>query len=141
MLHCPAALWPCTMVLDIPSHQQSLSHVACLQTLKLCSSHNVHLLTHVCCYPPTLFDTASAAHVNALTSFDTELPYDYYTLPFCPPAEGIKRIANSANPGTILQGLRTENSPYNFTMKVGMPSRFAAPLSSYCKPATVQLLY
>ncbi|GFH18169.1 transmembrane 9 superfamily member [Haematococcus lacustris] len=73
-----------------------------------------------------------AAHVNSLTSFDTELPYDYYSLPFCKPPEGLCRLSscvdqrqqqgvhkvgNSANPGTILQGLRLKNSPYNFTMK------------------------
>lgn len=62
---------------------------------------------------------AYTAHVNTLTSFDTELPYQYYKLPFCKPAEGVKRIANTANPGTILEGIRIENSPYNFTMKVG----------------------
>lgn len=117
-----------------------------------------------------------AAQVSSLTSFDTELPYDYYTLPFCKvspppvrsvrachhrrtgartrrrtsppaccvhahglrpcqphllclphpcspppsqPAEGVQRIGNSANPGTVLQGLRIENSPYIFVMKVG----------------------
>lgn len=31
--------------------------------------------------------------------------------------QGVQRTANTANPGTILQGLRIENSPYNFTMK------------------------
>lgn len=35
------------------------------------------------------------------------------------PAEGVQRIGNSANPGTVLQGLRIENSPYIFVMKVG----------------------
>lgn len=65
-----------------------------------------------------------AASVNSLTSFETEMPYEYYTMPFCKPVEGITRIANTANPGTILEGLRIENSPYNFTMKVsGNPSR------------------
>jgi transmembrane 9 superfamily protein 2/4 len=54
-----------------------------------------------------------------LTSFDTELPFEYYTMPFCKPEEGVKRVASTANPGTVLQGLRIETSPYNFTMKVG----------------------
>lgn len=61
---------------------------------------------------------ANAVHVSSLTSFDTELPYDYYSAPFCKPAEGVKRIANTANPGTILEGIRIENSPFNFSMKV-----------------------
>lgn len=59
-----------------------------------------------------------AANVNSLSSFETEMPYEYYTMPFCKPPEGVKRAPNTANPGTILQGLRIENSPYNFTMKV-----------------------
>jgi len=58
------------------------------------------------------------AHVNSLTSFETELPFEYYTMPFCKPVDGVQRIANSANPGTILQGLRIESSPYTFSMKV-----------------------
>lgn len=71
------------------------------------------------------------AHVNTLTSFDTELPYQYYKLPFCKPAEGVKRIANTANPGTILEGIRIENSPYNFTMKEKQTGLKACPKGSY----------
>lgn len=67
---------------------------------------------------PTLLRPPTA-QVNSLTSFETELPYEYYTMPFCKPEEGVHRIANSANPGTILQGLRIENSPYKFIVKVG----------------------
>lgn len=59
-----------------------------------------------------------AAAVNSLTSAETELPFDYYSLPFCKPAEGAKKSLNSINPGTILMGSRIQNSPYNFTMKV-----------------------
>jgi transmembrane 9 superfamily protein 2/4 len=59
-----------------------------------------------------------AAQVNSLTSFETELPYEYYTMPFCQPPEGIKKMSTTANLGTILMGLRIENSPYNFTMMV-----------------------
>jgi hypothetical protein len=36
--------------------------------------------------------------------------------PFCKPPEGVKKAANMANLGTILQGLRIENSPYNLTV-------------------------
>jgi transmembrane 9 superfamily protein 2/4 len=57
-------------------------------------------------------------YVNSLTSFETELPFDYYSMPFCKPEGGPQRIANSANPGTILQGLRIENSPYVLRMMV-----------------------
>ncbi|KAF5836931.1 Endomembrane protein 70-domain-containing protein [Dunaliella salina] len=30
------------------------------------------------------------AHVNSLTSFETELPFEYYTMPFCKPADGVE---------------------------------------------------
>ncbi|KAG2491788.1 hypothetical protein HYH03_009948 [Edaphochlamys debaryana] len=70
-------------------------------------------------------------HVSTLTSFDTELPYEYYSSPFCKPAEGVKRIANTANPGTILEGIRIENSVYNFTMKVKQTAVKACPKGSY----------
>ncbi|KAJ9546614.1 hypothetical protein OSB04_019157 [Centaurea solstitialis] len=52
--------------------------------------------------------------VNSLTSIDTEIPYGYYTLPFCRPLEGIKDSAE--NLGELLMGDRIENSPYRFKM-------------------------
>ncbi|KAL6532723.1 Transmembrane 9 superfamily member 11 [Orobanche gracilis] len=52
--------------------------------------------------------------VNSLTSIDTELPFSYYSLPFCQPKEGIKDSAE--NLGELLMGDRIENSPYRFRM-------------------------
>ncbi|KAK4404243.1 Transmembrane 9 superfamily member 11 [Sesamum angolense] len=52
--------------------------------------------------------------VNSLTSIDTEIPFSYYSLPFCPPKEGIKDSAE--NLGELLMGDRIENSPYRFKM-------------------------
>ncbi|KAL8488494.1 hypothetical protein ACS0TY_024234 [Phlomoides rotata] len=52
--------------------------------------------------------------VNSLTSIDTEIPFSYYSLPFCKPQEGIKDSAE--NLGEILMGDRIENSPYRFKM-------------------------
>ncbi|PHT42415.1 Transmembrane 9 superfamily member 12 [Capsicum baccatum] len=52
--------------------------------------------------------------VNSLTSIDTELPYSYYSLPFCQPQEGVKDSAE--NLGELLMGDRIENSPYRFKM-------------------------
>ncbi|KAL8149624.1 hypothetical protein AgCh_006578 [Apium graveolens] len=52
--------------------------------------------------------------VNKLTSIKTQLPYSYYTLPFCQP----KTIVDSAeNLGEVLRGDRIENSPYEFKMR------------------------
>ena len=56
-----------------------------------------------------------------MVSSETELPYNYYSLPFCKPAEGVRKSLNSVNPGTILMGSRIENSPYNFSMLVSIP--------------------
>jgi transmembrane 9 superfamily protein 2/4 len=54
------------------------------------------------------------AKVNAITSFDTELPYSYYSLPFCQPQDGVKKSAE--NLGELLMGDQIENSPYRFRM-------------------------
>ncbi|XP_052181473.1 transmembrane 9 superfamily member 9-like [Diospyros lotus] len=52
--------------------------------------------------------------VNKLTSTKTQLPYSYYSLPFCKP----KKIVDSAeNLGEVLRGDRIENSPYEFKMR------------------------
>uniref|UniRef100_A0A2N9FVV0 Transmembrane 9 superfamily member n=1 Tax=Fagus sylvatica TaxID=28930 RepID=A0A2N9FVV0_FAGSY len=52
--------------------------------------------------------------VNSLTSIDTEMPFSYYSLPFCKPDEGVKDSAE--NLGELLMGDRIENSPYQFKM-------------------------
>ena len=52
--------------------------------------------------------------VNSLTSIDTEMPFSYYSLPFCKPLEGVKDSAE--NLGELLMGDRIENSPYKFKM-------------------------
>ncbi|KMZ72192.1 Transmembrane 9 superfamily protein member 2 [Zostera marina] len=52
--------------------------------------------------------------VNSLTSIDTEIPFSYYSMPFCRPLEGIKDSAE--NLGELLMGDRIENSPYRFKM-------------------------
>ncbi|PWS22724.1 hypothetical protein DKP78_16875, partial [Enterococcus faecium] len=52
--------------------------------------------------------------VNKLTSVKTQLPYAYYSLPFCKP----DTIVDSAeNLGEVLRGDRIENSPYVFEMR------------------------
>ncbi|KAK7329925.1 hypothetical protein VNO77_24107 [Canavalia gladiata] len=52
--------------------------------------------------------------VNKLTSTKTQLPYSYYSLPYCQPSH----IFDSAeNLGEVLRGDRIENSPYVFKMR------------------------
>ena len=52
--------------------------------------------------------------VNALTSVHTQIPKDYYRLPFCRPEEGTKMA--SENLGEFLTGNKIQNSPYFIEM-------------------------
>ncbi|KAJ9551175.1 hypothetical protein OSB04_015220 [Centaurea solstitialis] len=69
--------------------------------------------------------------VNSLTSIDTEIPYSYYTLPFCQPQEGVNDSAK--NLGELFMGDRIQNSPYKFKMHTNETDIFLCqtkPLSS-----------
>jgi len=52
--------------------------------------------------------------VNKLTSTVTQLPYDYYKLPFCKPAELKYSVENL---GEVLHGSMIQNSPYELYMQ------------------------
>eukprot|EP01018_Ginkgo_biloba_P025741 Gb_09059 [translate_table: standard] len=52
--------------------------------------------------------------VNSLTSIETELPFSYYSLPYCQPQKGPKKSAE--NLGELLMGDQIETSPYIFHM-------------------------
>jgi transmembrane 9 superfamily protein 2/4 len=52
--------------------------------------------------------------VNALTSTHTQIPRDYYRLPFCRPEKGVKMA--SENLGEFLTGNKIQNSPYQIQM-------------------------
>ncbi|KAL5981306.1 Transmembrane 9 superfamily member 12 [Asimina triloba] len=56
------------------------------------------------------------AKVNSLTSIETELPFSYYSLPYCRPQDGIKKSAE--NLGELLMGDQIDNSPYRFRMNI-----------------------
>ncbi|KAL2476564.1 Transmembrane 9 superfamily member 12 [Abeliophyllum distichum] len=56
------------------------------------------------------------AKVNSLTSIETELPFSYYSLPYCKPQGGVKKSAE--NLGELLMGDQIDNSPYRFRMNV-----------------------
>lgn len=51
--------------------------------------------------------------VNKLSSTKTQLPYDYYSLPFCRPAEITNAVENL---GEVLHGSVIQNSPYDIFM-------------------------
>ncbi|KAH7576576.1 hypothetical protein ACOSP7_002986 [Xanthoceras sorbifolium] len=56
------------------------------------------------------------AKVNSLTSIETELPFSYYSLPYCKPLGGVKKSAE--NLGELLMGDQIDNSAYRFRMNV-----------------------
>lgn len=60
-----------------------------------------------------------AVEANSLVSSETEIPYRYYRMPFCKPVGGVKKASSTVNPGTILLGIRINNSPYSFSVMVG----------------------
>mmetsp|Transcript_23891 Transcript_23891/g.35055 ORF Transcript_23891/g.35055 Transcript_23891/m.35055 type:complete len:644 (+) Transcript_23891:68-1999(+) len=53
--------------------------------------------------------------VTKLTSTKTQIPYDYYALPYCKPKHAREQ---SENLGEVLSGDRIENSVYRIQMKV-----------------------
>lgn len=58
-----------------------------------------------------------AVQVEALTSVKTQLPYEYYVLPFC--HKGVDMRAQDAlNLGEVLRGTRIYETPYKFNMGV-----------------------
>ncbi|GMP66369.1 hypothetical protein CsSME_00026752 [Camellia sinensis var. sinensis] len=71
--------------------------------------------------PGSYMHTYSTGHeifakVNSLTSIETELPFSYYTLPYCKTTGGIKNSAK--NLGELLMGDQIDNSPYRFRMNI-----------------------
>ncbi|KAG1660058.1 Transmembrane 9 superfamily member 4 [Nymphon striatum] len=57
-----------------------------------------------------------------MTSTMTQLPYEYYSLPFCPPANGTLSY-KSENLGEVLRGDRITGVPYNLLMATNMDCR------------------
>ncbi|KAK9825881.1 hypothetical protein WJX81_000620 [Elliptochloris bilobata] len=52
--------------------------------------------------------------VNKLTSIKTQLPYEYYSMPYCRPE---KIMPSAENLGEVLRGDRIENSPYEIAIR------------------------
>ncbi|GIZ04146.1 transmembrane 9 superfamily member 4, partial [Caerostris extrusa] len=57
-----------------------------------------------------------------MTSTLTQLPYEYYSLPFCRPKKGAI-VYKSENLGEVLRGDRIVNTPYEVQMAVDQPCR------------------
>jgi hypothetical protein len=65
-----------------------------------------------------LYGEAVEMKVNKLDSIHTQLPYDYYSLPFCRP-DVIEESAE--NLGEVLSGDRIENSMYQVRSPFSQP--------------------
>ncbi|PHU11155.1 Transmembrane 9 superfamily member 9 [Capsicum chinense] len=70
--------------------------------------------------------------VNKLTSTKTQLPYSYYTLPYCTPD---KIVDSAENLGEVLRGDRIENSPYEFHMREPQMCNVVCPIVLNAKTA------
>ena len=65
--------------------------------------------------------------VNKLTSTKTQLPYEYYTMPYCKPNP---IVYSAENLGEVLRGDRIENSLYSLEMRNDMQCSVVCKLDS-----------
>merc|ERR1719295_295854 len=70
---------------------------------------------------PQDFSVGDSIEVRAIkmTSSKTQLPFEYYSLPFCQPKSGSVEY-KSQNLGEILRGDRITNTAYNLEMDKGV---------------------
>ncbi|KAJ1482348.1 hypothetical protein T484DRAFT_1804134 [Baffinella frigidus] len=57
----------------------------------------------------------ASEYVEALTSVKTQLPYEYYVLPFCHKGVNLQQ-QDALNLGEVLRGSRIYDTPYSMTM-------------------------
>jgi transmembrane 9 superfamily member 2/4 len=97
---------------------QSISIMASLLLFLLavvCNTH-VHAFYVPGVHPEAFLENAPVPlKVNSLTSTHTQIPRDFYRLPFCRPTEGVRMA--SENLGEFLTGNKIQNSPYVINMR------------------------
>lgn len=73
---------------------------------------------------PVEFKKGQRIEVKAvkMTSIHTQLPYEYYSLPFCLPKNGTF-VYKSENLGEVLRGDRIVNTPYEVHMAENIKCR------------------
>jgi transmembrane 9 superfamily protein 2/4 len=110
-----------------------LAHRFLLLVLCICAAQAFYLPG----VAPVNFDPGEKVElkVNKLTSVHTQLPYKYYSLPFCKPAKIIDKVENL---GEILRGDRIENSPYQVFAKVDEKCKVLCPPKEYSKEEVKQ---
>ena len=118
-------LSPVGFVIRLPHFFQFLMASSCSRKPSICRVFLVFLVLAYGCdafyLPGSYMNVYSSedpifAKVNSLTSIETELPFNYYTLPYCKPPGGVKKSAE--NLGELLMGDQIDNSPYRFRMNV-----------------------
>eukprot|EP01041_Mallomonas_annulata_P006757 gene6757-13699_t len=80
----------------------------------LCSAHSVYYLPGVSPHSFQQYEQVKL-YVSKLTSVKTQIPFDYYSLPYCKPS---RAAMQSENIGEVISGDRIENSVYKLEMQV-----------------------
>jgi transmembrane 9 superfamily protein 2/4 len=68
--------------------------------------------------------------VNKLTSTRTQLPYEYFSLPYCQPR---KIVSSAENLGEVLRGDRIETSPYEIAIRMDQQCKVLCIIKSLNK--------
>ena len=90
---------------------------------------------------PTDFKEGGDIGLKAIkmTSSHTQLPYEYYSLPFCEPPEG--RIYKTENLGEILRGDRISNTAYKVKMNTEVKCQVLCDKKSWDAKASSEVNY
>ena len=98
------------------STTKALSVIPCFLFLLLQVATNHVRAFYVPGVHPESFSTGEKVQlkVNSLTSTHTQIPRDFYRLPFCKPNEGVHMASEKL--GEFLTGNKIQNSPYNIQM-------------------------
>ena len=90
---------------------------------------------------PTDFKQGGEIGVKAIkmTSSHTQLPYEYYSVPFCEPPEG--RMYKTENLGEILRGDRISSTAYKVNMNVSVDCKVLCEKKSWDAKASSEVNY
>ncbi|CAI8043356.1 Transmembrane 9 superfamily member 4 [Geodia barretti] len=90
------------------------TRVVCLSVLCLCVGVRGFYIPGVA---PTEYEEGDKLEIKAvkMTSIKTQLPYEYYSLPFCKPKDGDVHY-KTLNLGEVLRGDRIVNTPYQLSV-------------------------